>query len=91
MAIWKRVSGIYVGGRFRRTDPLKPLFPYRMSIFRALGLGVFLLVLSIAMPKVARSLESAVVAFLQATQTVFEKAETLTASPSRLPVPSVAF
>jgi hypothetical protein len=52
---------------------------------------MFFLILSIAMPKAFDAPEATVLAFLNSTQTVFEQAETLTASPAQLLVPSVRF
>jgi hypothetical protein len=88
----KRVSELHQD-LFQSEQISNPYFHTRMRIFRALGLGVFLLVLANAMPEVFHALEATVLAFLHATQTVFEQAETFTASPSQLQlmVPRVSY
>ncbi|MEK7579497.1 MAG: hypothetical protein AAB460_03145 [Patescibacteria group bacterium] len=62
-----------------------------MRFWRAVGLGVFLLVLSVVMPRVFAGLEEALVSLLSAAQSAFEQAEQFTASPAALPVPRVGY
>ncbi len=63
-----------------------------MRIRSSIGLGIFFLVLSIAMPSVFSAFESLLLSVVHTAQTTVEHAETLTASPSflSLPVPSVS-
>lgn len=62
-----------------------------MRIRASIGLGIFLLVLSIAMPNVFSALEALLLSVMRTAQTTVEHAETLTASPSflSLPVPTI--
>lgn len=60
-----------------------------MRIRSTIGFGVFLLILSIAMPAVFSAFESLLLSVMHTAQTTVERAETLTASPLRLPVPTV--
>ncbi len=62
-----------------------------MRIFRSIGLGIFLLVLATAMPRVFRSLEETVIALFSTAQMVLKETENLVASPASLAVPSVPF
>ncbi|MBP9772160.1 MAG: hypothetical protein KBD16_04560 [Candidatus Pacebacteria bacterium] len=62
-----------------------------MRIFRSIGLGIFLLVLATAMPRVFRSLEETIIALFNTAQMVLKETENLVASPASLNVPSVPF
>ena len=64
-----------------------------MRIFRSIGFGIFLLILSVAMPRVFRAVEETILAFLTTTQTVLLQAQDLTASPAKIQllVPSVSY
>lgn len=60
-----------------------------MRIRSSIGLGIFLLVLSVAMPAVFSAFESLLLSLVRTAQSTVERAETLTASPGFLPVPTV--
>lgn len=60
-----------------------------MPFFKAVGLGIFFLVLAIAMPQAFGKLEETVLVVLDTFQGVLEQAESFTASPASLSVPSV--
>lgn len=61
-----------------------------MRIRASIGFGIFLLILSIAMPAVFSAFESLLLSVVHTAQTTVERAESLTASPSFLVVPSVS-
>lgn len=60
-----------------------------MRIRASVGFGIFLLILSIAMPAVFSAFESLLLSVVHTAQTTVERAESLTASPLRLPVPTI--
>lgn len=62
-----------------------------MRIRSSIGLGIFLLVLSVAMPAVFSAFESLLLSLVHTAQSTVERAESLTASPLHLPVPTVDF
>lgn len=62
-----------------------------MRIRSAVGIGIFFLVLSIAMPSVFSAMEALLLSVVHTAQTTVEHAETLTASSLfSLPVPGVS-
>jgi hypothetical protein len=65
------VEGRVHAGIVPSIPPVQPRFihhPCPMSIRAALGLGIFFLILAIAMPPVLRALEATALAFLDAAQ-----------------------
>lgn len=59
-----------------------------MSIFRALGLGVFLLVLQLMVPSVSHQLERTILSFLRAGETSMNMASQMAGTTAAFSTPS---